>query len=278
MPLSIFDVPNRKNSFNFQKECSPLSLGVPNWHRNKDRMKGQTHCWSLLLISWKDRCFGQSWVLTECPFKESGWSLLTTARRVPWIDRTQPFLHGTSVHHFCNSFEKPSILWNPGSSRHPCRVPQRHEHGCFIPKSSFFQCRNWALLPSFMRIITKDVAWGLLQSLAAALHCEIWFKKISHKVLVREQHKKFFSFTLPDWKNPGRLVEGGVRIAYALRKEYLFSIFHFMLNHPHAMIFQNNVLQYLFWISCRGFPKVPRTFSRRQSQPTLPQYITIHNP
>jgi len=39
---------------------------------------------------------------------------LTTARRVPWIDRTQPFLHGTSVHHFCNSFEKPSNTLESG--------------------------------------------------------------------------------------------------------------------------------------------------------------------
>jgi len=39
---------------------------------------------------------------------------LTTARRVPWIDRTQPFLHGTSVHHFCNSFEKLSNTLESG--------------------------------------------------------------------------------------------------------------------------------------------------------------------
>ena len=89
--------------------------------------------------------------------------------------------------------------------------------------------------------------------------------------------QKVFPFTLPDWKNPGRLVEGCVRIAYALRKEYLFSIFHFMLNHPHAMIFKTMFFNICFGYRAEVF-QIPRTFSRRQSQPTLPQYITIHNP
>lgn len=169
---------------------------------------------------------------------------MTTARRVPWIDRTQPFLHGTSVHHFCTSFEKPSILWNPGSSWHPCRVPQRHEHGCFIPKSSFFSAATeLCSLHScgLSQKMSHEVCCSLLPQ-----HCTAKFdsKKIPQGIGSGATQKFFRSPCLI-----GKTRADSWKAACVLHTLYEKNIcFQFFIScQPSACDdFQNNVLQYLF--------------------------------
>lgn len=169
---------------------------------------------------------------------------MTTARRVPWIDRTQPFLHGTSVHHFCTSFEKPSILWNPGV------------HGILA------ECHN----DTNMAVLYQNQAFFSAATELCSLHSCGLSQKMSHEVCcsLLPQHctAKFDSKKIPQgigsgatqkfFRSPcliGKTRADSWKAACVLHTLYEKNIcFQFFIScQPSACDdFQNNVLQYLF--------------------------------